>query len=73
MIVDDFVYHLLPSETGCQSRQYKLKVVGICALCLVQLTEKESIYTECKYGRPTIFCLDRFSRKEKQFNNDKDH
>ena len=28
--------------------------------------------TECKYGRPTIFCLDRFSRKEKQLNNDKD-
>ena len=33
------------------------------------------LYTECKYGRPTIklfFCLDRFSRKEKQLNNDKD-
>ena len=29
-------------------------------------------YTECKYGRPTIFCLDRFSRKEKQLNTDKD-
>ena len=28
--------------------------------------------TECKYGRPTIFCLDRFSRKEKQLDNDKD-
>ena len=30
------------------------------------------VYTECKYGRQTIFCLDRFSRKEKQLNNDKD-
>ena len=26
----------------------------------------------CKYGCPAIFCLDRFSRKEKQLNNDKD-
>ena len=33
---------------------------------------KLSLCTECKYGRPTIFCLDRFSRKEKQLNNDKD-
>ena len=30
------------------------------------------LYTECKYGHPTIFYLDRFSRKEKQLNIDKD-
>ena len=30
------------------------------------------VYTKGKYGRSTIFCLDRFSRKEKQLNNDKD-
>ena len=29
-------------------------------------------YTKYKYGRRTIFCLDRFSRKEKQLNNYKD-
>ena len=28
-----------------------------------------SLYIECKYGHPTISCLDRFSRKEKQLNN----
>ena len=32
-----------------------------------------AVYTECKYGRPTIFGLDRFRRKEKQLENDKDH
>ena len=32
----------------------------------------ERPYTECKYGRPKCFWLDRFSRKEKQLNNDKD-
>ena len=31
-----------------------------------------ALYTKCKYGRPTIFCLGRFSRKEKQLNNDYD-
>ena len=30
------------------------------------------LYTKYKCGRPTIFCLDRFSRKEKQLNNDED-
>ena len=32
----------------------------------------KTYYTECKCGRPIIFCLERFSRKEKQLNNDED-
>ena len=41
-------------------------------MIIISAYDTAMTYTECKYGRATIFCLDRFSRKEKQLNKDKD-